>query len=129
MSEYINPQYPDLRGLEPEKWMVLSDIAFTVPGFPEFVTEEGFETDCASVPSILWSLGFPKMGVYTNAAIGHDDLYKNQGKGLFKNRKQCDKFFKECMLLLGTPRWKAATMYRGVRIGGWRAWKKHGAGD
>ena len=44
---------------------------------------EGFETDFASVPRLLWVV-LPKWGKYGNAAMVHDWLYWKQDRSRLK---------------------------------------------
>lgn len=82
------------------------------------IVTEGFITDFASVPRILWSI-LPPTGLYTKAAVMHDFLYKN---GYVKkyNRKFCDKMFLEAMRALKVDHITRNVMYFGVRIFGKR---------
>ena len=78
---------------------------------------EGFHTDLASVPRILWSLYPPYDPQYAAAAVLHDALRKWRGEtGERFDEATSDAIFYEAMKILGVPRWKALTMYLGVRI-------------
>ena len=90
-----------------------SDIFITVPA--------GFRTDLASTPFFSWSLGFPRWGRYSKAAVLHDHCYSLN----LHNRKWADGLFYEAMLVSGTGLWKAKVMYLAVRLFGWIAWNKH----
>lgn len=84
------------------------------------VVPQGFVTDLASVPRMLWPL-VPPMGKFNQAAVLHDYLYSIG----CKTRKACDDVFLEAMAVLGV-RWSQRwTIYSGVRIGGWVAWNNH----
>lgn len=85
---------------------------------------EGFETDFASVPQILWSV-IPPWGKYGKAAVLHDYLYKS---GIFE-RGRCDDIFLEAMEVLDVSWIKRKIIYRGVRMGGWIAWNSHRKND
>lgn len=88
-------------------------------GIGNFLTVgAGFSTDFASVPRILWWL-FPPIGRHTVAAVTHDYLYKTKRK-----RSVADKIFLDVMLQHNTTKWKAYTMYLGVRLFGWHAYNK-----
>lgn len=80
----------------------------------------GFITDFASVPRGLWNI-FPPWGVYGKAAILHDWLYQEQKR----TRAESDKIFLEAMKALGVSFLKRRLIYRGVRLGGWLAWRSH----
>lgn len=81
---------------------------------------EGFVTDFASVPRILWSL-FPTTGEYSSAALVHDYLYGSHNLSRFL----ADAIFRAIMRQQGVPLWKCMAMYLGVRIGGYFAWKNN----
>jgi len=83
---------------------------------------EGFITDFASVPRVLWSI-LPPTGRYTKAAVLHDYLYSNASH-LDLNRKQCDKMFLQAMEILGVKKWVRNTIYRAVRIFGKNYFRK-----
>jgi len=86
----------------------------------EFVhVPEGFPTDFASIPRILWII-FPPDGQYTQSSVLHDYLYFSR---IYKRRK-ADHIFLESMKVLEVPFWKRHTMYRAVRLCGWIPWKK-----
>lgn len=80
---------------------------------------EGFVTDFASVPRILWSL-LPPYGKHTRAAVFHDWLYR---KGI-TSRAEADRLFLDGMYALGTGFLTRRSMYRGVRLFGWVRWNE-----
>ena len=80
----------------------------------------GFTTDFASTPSFAWGI-FPKMGLYTAAAVLHDYLYRSK----LVCRQVADSIFREAMLVLGVPSWKANTMFTAVRLFGWIGYGKN----
>lgn len=93
---------------------------------------QGYVTDFASVPRILWPL-FPPYGKHTIAAVVHDYLYDHKPHIAYKNsdgswsprritRSDADGVFRRIMKERGvgfTRRW---LMWAGVRIGGWYGW-------
>jgi len=89
----------------------------------EFTIKAGFLYDGASIPRAFWvttgSSFYPK---YRMAACIHDFLYRT---GIV-SRKEADKIF---YLLLKSrkdiSRYTAWVLYRGVRAGGWNAWRKY----
>lgn len=81
----------------------------------------GFQTDLASTPFFAWSLGFPKWGRYSKAAVVHDFLYQSK----LVSRATADAIFKEAMLVLNVPKWKANIIYSAVRLLGWVGYKKN----
>jgi hypothetical protein len=90
----------------------------------------GFRTDFASIPRGLWNL-WPPTGSYTPAALIHDCLYKtayvtrDDGTTRTIDRGEADHIFLEAMEVLGVGRFTRWCIHRGVRLGGWAAWKKH----
>ena len=101
-----------------QKWVVAEDFPYmwdAVSG----VVPKGFETDLASTPRVTWSV-FPKSGIYTEAAVIHDHLYRCQSRW---NRHVCDGIFKEALLRCGVGSIRAYLMYRAVRLGGSSSYK------
>jgi hypothetical protein len=83
------------------------------------VVPAGFVTDLASVPRVLWRL-FPSSGRHNEAAVVHDWLY-NCGTC---SRFLADAIFREGMIALGVPKWKAWLMFMAVRAFGWPNFRK-----
>lgn len=108
-----------VKSVGPYQWQIVTPFYFY---FDENKKEEGvtvpegFITDFASVPRILWSI-FPPIGLYTKAAVMHDYLYKS-GYSIGDKRKFCDKMFLEGMRALEVGWVVRYCMYIGVRIGG-----------
>jgi hypothetical protein len=117
------------------RWAFLGEeLRLTVP--------EGFESDGASVPRLLWSLtGIERDGVHRAAALLHDFLYKHAGEipygaqmiligeewspyGSGWTRKDADKLFARVLRESGVGKVRRRLMYLGVRLGGWRPWGK-----
>lgn len=80
----------------------------------------GFATDFASIPRLLWIV-LPPVGAYDRAAVVHDYLYAD---GLC-TREEADAVLLEAMRASGVSEGTAGVIYRGVRIGGWWAWRQH----
>ena len=100
-------------------WRVLEDLTYYdgETGFA-ITTRTGAGTDGASIPRFFWRMmGGPFSGKYVAAALIHDQLYRAQGLGIL-TRKQSDQIFRRAMLSCDVPEWKAALMYRAVRMGG-----------
>ena len=102
----------------------------------EFVrVMEGFETDFASIPRLLWWLWPPMGGDYDGAALIHDCLYKtgyvsrNNGTTRTIQRNEADLIMLEGMAVSDTPLPTRRAIYRGVRLGGFIAWRKHRKAD
>ena len=100
-------------------WEVAHDCAFGLME-REWTIPEGRVTDLASVPRLFWIV-FPPFGLYTVAAVIHDELYaRGETTRLF-----ADRAFLAFMVLDGSYLWRAAIMYRMVRLFGWFAWRKN----
>lgn len=85
----------------------------------------GFHTDGASVPRMFWPIFDPFSGDYFHAALIHDYLYSKCSNGHFDcNRATADRIFKEAMFNRGVGWLTRETIYRAVRIGGGRSWKR-----
>ena len=80
---------------------------------------EGFLTDFASVPRLLWSIA-PPSGEYDPAACVHDFAVRNR-KPLSISLYACHRIFREALLTCGTAKWKAEAMYRAVLLFNWLA--------
>jgi len=84
----------------------------------------GFITDGASVPRIFWPI-FDPFGGYFHAAIIHDYLYSRWSTAHFNcDRATADLIFKEAMWNRGIGCMTRETIYRAVRLCGWRSYKK-----
>ena len=88
------------------------------------VVPAGYETDLASVPRIpgvYWRTG----NTAVLPAIVHDYLYERGDPDL--TRKAADQVFLEAMEDEDDPSWWTTrrTMYRAVRMFGWRGWRKY----
>lgn len=81
----------------------------------------GFVTDFASIPNFI-QLILPN-SIGRRAAIIHDYLYRSGGLAGKYTRKQSDEIFLEALEVLGVRFTRRITLYTGVRIGGWAAWK------
>lgn len=100
------------RLLKPLKIIFPDNLVLTVP--------EGFKTDFASVPRILW-WWLPPSGSYARAAVAHDYLYHVGAVSRFR----ADQFFLQIMKMLKVGLIKRQLMYWAVRVGGWRMWNHY----
>ena len=82
----------------------------------EIIIPEGFVTDFASTPKLLYPI-FPPVGIYNKAAMVHDYLY-SQGCSLNISRQEADDFFLQAMEVLKVAKWKRRAMFLAVRIFG-----------
>ena len=74
---------------------------------------EGYITDFASIPRVLWSV-LPPFGRYSQAAVVHDYLCDTRTR----SSKETHDMFMEMMEVLGVSRWKRYPMYYGVKCCG-----------
>ena len=87
------------------------------------VIEEGFVTDFASIPRIMWRIfGHPYQ--YKEESAPHDWLYQEFERHRY-TRAQCDKFFRWKLEEQKHPLWKCWGMWLGVRLGGWIPWRRY----
>lgn len=100
----------------------------------EIIIPEGFITDFCSVPRIpfAWLL---YGGIGNRAGVGHDSLYSAWDKIVVRNmdtnetfevtREWADDFFSAALVTCGVPAYKRFPMWSGVRVAGWRYYKKN----
>lgn len=100
-----------------KNWRLSNQLQFEPDGLMPIIVPEGFVTDLASVPRLFWNI-LPPFGEYTEAAIVHDWLYRNN----FFDRETCDKVLLQGMIACEVPPWKITVIYRAVRMFGWKAW-------
>jgi hypothetical protein len=120
----------DIRGKVMEATEIITPVtklAITIPA--------GFETDFASVPELFWSIA-PPIGLYTEAAIVHDYLYRTPLRTVLRTdvdgktsrititRKEADLIFLNMMEAAGVSWWKRRAMYRAVRMFGGSSWRE-----
>jgi len=112
------------------RWWLEAPLGYRSRAGRVFIVPAGFETDGASVPRVLWWLYPPFGGEYDRAAVVHDDLYARAedfagaDRGHL-SRGEADELMREMMEVDGfrkTGRW---TIYTGVRLGGWVAWRRY----
>lgn len=80
---------------------------------------EGFITDFASIPRVLWNI-LPPVGEYGEAAVVHDYLYVVGGhvpewQWMTFTKKDADQIFLQAMKLLTVPWYQRYPMYQAVR--------------
>ncbi len=80
-----------------------------------------FTYDLASIPSLVWFIVSP--WDVALESLFHDMLYREQ----IVRRRVADQTMLSMMEDRGVPYLIRLTVYFGVRIGGWVAWKKHAA--
>lgn len=126
MSPHFLPQ-PRLEPIpdsKPDMWVLIADYTVELPVCGKRLKiHEGFVTDGASVPRVLWPwAGHPFNPSTLAPAVVHDAITRAR---LF-TRAECDREFYELMNRNGdTARDKAPRFYLAVRIGGWWPWIHH----
>ena len=85
----------------------------------------GFRTDGLSIPAFAHPFVGPSNGPAFAAGLLHDYLYSREST-LFCNhpREVCDALFKEAMFNLGIGWFRRETIYRAVRMFGWKFFKR-----
>ena len=113
MSKFTTPAILEM--LDDYRWRLVEPFEFWLTDTPDDViyVPEGYVTDLASVPRLLWAL-FPPHGRYAKAAIIHDWLYDNA----LRTKAEADRIFLDAMTVLGVPRWRRRLMYLAVRLFG-----------
>jgi hypothetical protein len=121
-----------LEDLDGNQWKLLAPLVYQraqdVGGQKtRYVVPEGFVTDLASIPSfIFWR---SKSGNYNEAAVLHDACYAGTvtitPPAAPLTRGEADGLFQDAMAALGVGWWTRRVLYRSVRLGGWRSWRKY----
>lgn len=92
----------------------------------------GAMSDGASTPNEVWT-ALPPFGEYWAAAVIHDAAYRGTLERQLANgdwmpawltKDQCDTLFLDAMGALGVDQLKKETLYEGVHLAGWRAFKE-----
>jgi len=93
------------------------------PGQPykRVLVPQGFVTDLASIPQLLWSSGLRPEGPYAYAAIVHDYLYWMQDR----TREEADDIFRFAMEDSKVEKNLKDKLYSAVKLLGKRAWDKN----
>lgn len=91
----------------------------------EIDVPENYTFDGASIPRFFWRVIGGPWGPYRDAACIHDWLYSD-GREAYPGitRDTADAIFLAILKETGISRWKAKAMYRAVRIGGGRPWRR-----
>lgn len=99
------------------RYTLLDDMVFSLDGIR---VPQGFVTDFASVPKVLWAV-FPPTGFYQRAALLHDFCYM-MGPKLALTRWDADAIFLRQMKRDGVGWRTRYTMWAAVRLFGWACW-------
>jgi hypothetical protein len=106
-----------------KKWVVRKEFVYEIGSIgsgDKIITPEGFITDLASTPRVIWSI-FPPFGIYLSATIIHDYLYWEQ----IYSRKETDDIFLEGMKVLQVSKFDRKTIYNSVRLFAGGSWKSN----
>jgi hypothetical protein len=115
-----------------QAWQLAEALAYRSRDGRLFIVPAGFETDGASVPRPLWWLYPPFGGEYDRAAIIHDYLYTHAEHVVGDDdghisRGAVDGLMLEMMEVDEFRRTGRRTVHAGVRLGGWRPWRRYRA--
>ena len=127
MSSFLDPLRIEAVEGSDRQFKILEPFRYWIDELhkgPVITVTEGFITDFASVPRILWAI-FPPYGRYGKSAVVHDWLYKT---GMY-DKKRCDEIFLEAMEVRGVSWITRNTLYYAVRVFGFIAWNKHRKAD
>lgn len=116
-------------------WKVYQSFAYDIGALGSgrtVVIPQGFTTDFASIPKLLWTILPPNGQAYDRAAVVHDYLYRGgwiteAGTRLlhYPERAEADSILNEAMAVSNVGRVKRWAIYEGVRVGGWVPWNKY----
>jgi len=106
---------------DPDDWIVAFPFTYITNDNELIEVEAGLKTDLASTPRSIWWL-YPPFGLYTGAAIVHDQLYTEQTL----ERSKCDAILLEAMETEGVSWITRHLIYRMVGMSGWYAYAQHG---
>lgn len=104
-------------------WKLVTPFVYDVGelgGTDSISVPAGFETDFGSVPQIFWGIVSP-IGKALGGYVLHDYLYATQER----TRLVSDAILLEALEVIGVNWFQRWLIYRGVRVGGWVAWRKN----
>lgn len=108
------------------EYQLCQDLVYYVDD-RKIVIPQGFRTDLASIPRVLWSLYSPTDFDTIPPAILHDYLYSCSGG--FWHRYEADDVFYYALVLQGVNPWVAHKFWLGVRLFGKEHFKVGGICD
>lgn len=118
----------DTRELKRRLYLMLDDFTYNDEVFGPITVKKGFETNYASLEALRNLFLFPLYALLADygdkAATIHDWLYSGNpvtladGTTRVLTREEADAVFYRALRDEGIARWRAATFYAGVRIGG-----------
>ena len=124
-----------LEDLDGNQWKLLAPLIYRSATNTQgktvktrYTVAEGFVTDLASIPSLVFWRS--KSGNYNKAAVLHDACYAGRvaitpAPDAPLTRGEADGLFQDAMAALGVGWWTRRILYRSVRLGGWRSWRKY----
>jgi hypothetical protein len=123
LFKFDKPQ-PIIQGVTHDRFILMEDFYYQDEEYElNLIIKKGFIYDGASIPRLFWRLvGGKFMPKFQRGAVLHDELYN---KNLLP-RKICDKIFRKILIEDGCSKALANTMYSALRVGGGRAYRKHG---
>ncbi len=106
-------------------FMLVRDLIYLDWDGKKWVTPQYFVSDLSSIPFFL-RFAVPKTGL-GKAPILHDYLYRTPKP--YVSRKHADYLFYIGAVDEGMSKWKAKSLYYGLRSGGWLSWRKSRKGS
>ena len=110
------------------EWEIVKDYTYE-RGSIRIIVEKDFVFDGASIPRVFWSLiGAPQAGKHAHASLIHDWLYVHKASSRKDGATGYTREAADSLMLImmkddGVSWWKRNAIYRGVRLGGARAWR------
>ena len=98
----------------------------------EIEVPKKFRFDGFSAPRGTWNIiGSPFLPRNIGPGLVHDYLYRTgcDKHGNKVSRKTADLILDHCLMLNGVPKWRRFLVHKGLRAGGWVAWRKHRSKD
>lgn len=96
------------------RYLTCHDVRVAI-GSRMVVIPEGFDTDLASIPRILWPFMSPAYSDFIGPSILHDYLYRDR---TWMVRREVDDVFHDALITNGLDRWTAWKMWLAVRLFG-----------
>lgn len=131
MSRFEGHEEFDLGYIDGTRWRVKDGFTYWLNDLEYVDVPTGFVTDFASIPRVLKVLWPSPGGLWDLPAVVHDKVYRD---GFVRNinggkrnvtRGEGDQLFRDGMEIQRVRETAEACLYRGVRVGGWNAWRQH----
>ena len=111
------------------KWRVKRPLKYKHDHFGIIVVPAGFVTDLDSVPRLPFAYMLTK-NASREAAVVHDYLYETGKIGKREiSRADADRVFLDAMVDEDVAWWQRRMVWLGVRVGGWRPWRRYRRGQ